>query len=489
MSELSLPLLLLLVVLPALGAVVPRSFLTGRGARRVLLLVTGVELALAIAVAAVFHFGGEGGILVDPFDPGRSFFGRPFLFVDELSSLLLPFGALVFGMVALVLPRTERHRASTRRILAMEACTLSVFLTAEPVLLAGVWVLSTLPGYRELSVGPRARRAEGLYMLGTIILFTAGVALEYFSEVTSPAGRLADVLILGAVLTRKGIVPFHSWMLGFFEHAALPTAILFTAPQVGAYAAARLIVPHAPDAVLTVIGVASLATAVYGAGLALVQSNPRRAFGAFFMSQSALVMAGLDSRTTLGLAGGLALWISSGVALAGFGMTLAALEARRGSLSLRTYSGGYQRTPFLATSFLFFGLAAVGFPGTLGFAGEEALVDGVVGDFPQMAIAVMMTSALNGLLVLRAYFRLFGGARVHIHAFQRTRPRERAGFLLLVGVLLALGLAPGSFLMSRHRAAEAILRARYGDSTSSAPRVELDEQPLTATLRDRELLP
>jgi hypothetical protein len=56
-------------------------------------------------------------------------------------------------------------------------------------------------------------------------------------------------------------------------------------------------------------------------------------------------------------------------------------------------------------------------------------------------------------------------------------------------VLLALGLAPGSFLMSRHRAAEAILRARYGDSTSSAPRVELDEQPLTATLRDRELLP
>ena len=51
-------------------------------------------------------------------------------------------------------------------------------------------------------------------------------------------------------------------------------------------------------------------------------------------------------------------------------MTIAALEARLGSLSIRTYSGGYQRTPLLATSFLFLGLAAVGFPGTLDFVGE-----------------------------------------------------------------------------------------------------------------------
>jgi NADH-quinone oxidoreductase subunit M len=104
-----------------------------------------------------------------------------------------------------------------------------------------------------------------------------------------------------------------------------------------------------------------------------------------------------------------------------------------------------------------------------------------------MAIAVMMTSALNGLLVLRAYFRLFGGARVHVHAFQQTRPQERAGFLLLVAVLLVLGLAPRTFLMSRYRAAEAIFRGRHRDVTSSAPGVESNERALAieGPLHDR----
>jgi NADH-quinone oxidoreductase subunit M len=359
-------------------------------------------------------------------------------------------------------------------MLAAEAAVLGTFSTAEPALLAAFWLLfaAMVPPQRRVgAVAHGSQRAVAAYMALSVVLFVGGVTLGYVANASPALERTGTVLMVAAVVTRKGIMPLHSWMIGFFERAALPEAILFSAPQIGAYAAARLIVPHAPEAVLTFISIASLVTAVYGAGLALVQTDAHRAFGAFFMSQSALVMTGLHSQTSIGVAGGLSLWISSGLALAGFGMTLAALEARRGALSLDRYSGGYDRTPFLATSFLLLGLAAVGFPGTLGFVGEEALVEGVVEEHPLVGIAVLITSALNGLLVLRTFFLLFGGIRVGPRAHQETRLRERAGFLTLVGFLVLVGLGPQFFLASRHRAAEAIIHERLEsereDSTGS----------------------
>jgi NADH-quinone oxidoreductase subunit M len=122
------------------------------------------------------------------------------------------------------------------------------------------------------------------------------------------------------------------------------------------------------------------------------------------MSQSALVMAGLDCTSVSALAGGLIVWLSAGLGFAGLARSVLVLEARRGRLDLTTYHGGYERMPLLATSFLCMGLACTGFPGTLGFVGQELLVDGAVDAFPVMGFAVVVASALTGLAVLRMYF-------------------------------------------------------------------------------------
>jgi NADH-quinone oxidoreductase subunit M len=119
------------------------------------------------------------------------------------------------------------------------------------------------------------------------------------------------------------------------------------------------------------------------------------------MSQSALVMAGLDCTSGTALAGGLLVWLSAGLAFAGLARCVLVLEARRGRLDLTTYHGGYERMPVLAISFLAMGLACTGFPGTLGFIGQELLVDGAGDVFPVMGFAVVIASALTGLAVLR----------------------------------------------------------------------------------------
>jgi NADH-quinone oxidoreductase subunit M len=223
-----------------------------------------------------------------------------------------------------------------------------------------------------------------------------------------------------------------------------------------------LIVPRATPDMLRVIALLALATAVYGAALALVQTSARRACGYLFMSQSALVMAGLDCSSVSALAGGLLVWLSAGLAFAGLARCVLVLEARRGRLDLTTYHGGYERMPVLAIAFLAMGLACTGFPGTLGFVGQELLVGGAVDVFPVMGFAVVLTSAFTGLAILRMYFSLFCGRPHAAHSGVRLglTPREAWTFVALVLTLVGFGIVPRPLADSRFRASDQILRMR-----------------------------
>jgi NADH-quinone oxidoreductase subunit M len=303
-----------------------------------------------------------------------------------------------------------------------------------------------------------------VYLGASTLLFGAGVALLVSPLVNDTRIETAALwLIVVAALVRKGIVPFHAWVPDVFDHGRLGPAILFNAPQVGAYMTVVLIVPRASPAMLRTIALLALLTAVYGAALALVQSSARRACGYLFMSQSALVMAGLDCTSVTALAGGLVVWLSAGLGFAGLARCVLVLEARRGRLDLTGYHGGYDRMPGLAISFLAVGLACTGFPGTLGFIGQELLLDGAVDVFPVMGFAIVIASALTGLAVLRMYFSLFCGRSdplAHPSLRLGPRPREAWTFVALVIALLGLGLAPRPLVDSRFDASNEILRLR-----------------------------
>ena len=119
--------------------------------------------------------------------------------------------------------------------------------------------------------------------------------------------------------------------------------------------------------------------------------------------------------------------------------------------------------PLLAISFLAMGLACTGFPGTLGFVGQELLVDGAVDAFPVIGFAVVIASALTGLAVLRMYFSLFCGRPDPLaHSGLRfgLTPREAWTFVALVIALVGFGVAPRPLVDSRFAASNEILRLR-----------------------------
>jgi NADH-quinone oxidoreductase subunit M len=198
--------------------------------------------------------------------------------------------------------------------------------------------------------------------------------------------------------------------------------------------------------------------------MAVVQRDVRRFFAYLFISHAALVLVGLELHSLTSLTGALCLWFSVPISLGGFGLTLRALEARYGRLTLARHCGLYEHSPALAACFLLTGLASVGFPGTLGFVSTDLLVDGAISANVSVGLAVVAAAALNGIAIVRAYFLLFTGARHPATVSLRIGPRERLAVLTLSVLILGGGLFPQPGVASRQLAAEEILDNRARSS-------------------------
>jgi NADH-quinone oxidoreductase subunit M len=300
-----------------------------------------------------------------------------------------------------------------------------------------------------------------LHMTLFVSMLVAGQAMVGRAGVGGFSATLGASLLTVALLLRVGIVPVHCWMTDLFEHATFGTALLFVSPMVGAYGMARLVLPVAPLGILQAISIASMVTAVYAAGMALVQREARRFFCFLFLSHSSLVLVGLETATPIGLTGALSLWLSVAMALTGFGLVMRCVESRIGRVSLAEFHGLEAHVPMLSALFLLTGLASIGFPGTAGFVGLELLVEAASRTSPILGASVVVVAALNGLAVMQAFFRIFTGRPNPTSIDLRIRPPERIAVLALTALILGGGLFPQPGVSSRYRAALELVEARH----------------------------
>ncbi len=453
MSDLlSLPWLEAAVVVPFVGALVVARLRAPDRAAAEGLAFAALTLACATLAAVALAAGVP---TAEKWDVQRRLLGTRHWNLDELNASLLPTVALLYLLTAVATGRTKLKRFSFPWSLASLGLQLAAFACTTPWVLIGLLAAGTVPPVIELLNRSRPVRVYVLHLGLFVTLLATGWAL-----VGRTGGPWAGALLLAAVLVRCGVFPAHVWLTDWFEHASFGRALLFVAPLTGVYAAVRLVLPVAPDWVLRSIGLVSLGTAVYAAGMATVQQEARRFFAFLFLSHASLVLVGLELHTSLTLTGSLRLWTSVILSLGGLGLTLRALEARVGRLSLTGFHGLYDQSPGLAVCFLITGLASVGFPGTAGFVAADLLVDGAVEASPWVGVAVVVAAALNGIAIVRAYFLLFTGTRHGATLTLAITWRERVAVLTLAVLLVGGGLAPQAGVLSGHRAAEQILTER-----------------------------
>lgn len=472
MPELHLPWLEIAIVLPLIGSLVVRFVKDRELARHV-----SVGFAVATLLAAVgewFDFVRLGQFEAhDQWDVVASFMHQNVLVIDELSAPLFPLAALLYLLTIYSTLKTKVTRFSMSGTLISEAILLATFSCRSGWLLIALLALGVVPVYYELAVRRKeSARVFLIHMAAFIGCMTIGYAIIPADAMLHPDSPRLTTLIAGGLLTfgaliRSGIAPVHCWMTDLFDRATFGTAMLTVAPMPGAYAVMRLVLPVAPTWAMQTIAVLSLVTAVYAAAMAVVETDSRRLYCYLFLSHSSLVLAGLELVTTIGLTGALCLWISIGLSLGGLGLVLRSIESRVGRVDLARYNGLHDHAPTLAGLFLLTGLASIGFPGTVGFVGIELMVEGAAAVSPIVGGAVVIATALCGIAIIRAYFRIFTGTHVTSPISLAAKPSERLAVIVLTLLILGGGLFPQPGVSSRHHAAEQLLLRRQGTETAS----------------------
>lgn len=457
--ELHLPWMELSILITLLGALWIRTIHDRDKAYRSCLLICGLVFVTSVCEWIDFEslhaFEAR-----DHFHLFELFFNHDIFIVDELSAPLLPLAALLYLLTVLSTLKTKGHRFSFSSTLLSESILLATLSSRESWVIISLLSVATILPYLEIKASKRSTRVYVLHMGLFVALLVIGGVLSGFGETGDTISLIAGAFLTTAALLRSGVIPLHCWMTDLFEKATFGTALLFVTPMTGAYAVVRLVFPIAPDWALQGIALVSLTTAVYAACMALVQREARRFFCYLFLSHSSLVLVGLEMATPLGLTGGLCVWISVGISLAGFALTFRSIEARIGRISLVEYHGLYEHTPTLAALFLVTGLASIGFPGTVGFIGTELLIEGAIEVYPLVGTAVVIAAALNSIAILQAYFRVFTGARHTSSISLRARTSEHVAILILVALILGGGLYPQPGVTSRHHAATELIRMR-----------------------------
>jgi NADH-quinone oxidoreductase subunit M len=465
MTALYLPWLEIAILLAVLGAMGVSRVRDPQRAARLGTAFTGTTFLCTVLAWAAFALDVP-PVAEEAWSAQTYLWGRQLFDLDDLSAPLVVVVALLHFLTALATPRTKMRRFSFSWSLFSEAIRLATFSCRDPWVLIGLLAINTVPPLVELLNRGESPRLYALHMAVFLGLLVLGWAFLDPGGNHPRQSSWATACLLAAILIRCGTVPAHCWLTDWFEHASFGNALLFATPLTGVYVAVRLVLPVAPDGALQGIGVVSLATALYAAGMAIVQQEVRRFFSYLFVNNVSLVLVGLELHTSVSLAGALCLWFAVTLSLAGFGLTLRALEARYGRLSLVDFHGLYEHSPMLAVCFLVTGLASVGFPGTLGFVASELLVVGALEASLLTGIAVVAAAALTGIAVVRAYFLLFTGARHFSSVSLAITARERFVLLTLTALILGGGLSPQPGIAHLYAVAEQVLQARESAATN-----------------------
>lgn len=470
---------LLAVSLGALGTL--RVDRTAKARRRALLWAT---FAFGFSVAAWVDFarggswaGGEGFRVLARIAPGA-------FAVDRLNVLLLPLVSLLFLVTVLGTSRTKIRRFSFARMSMLEGLLLATLCSRSPWLLIALLGLSALPLAQELRSRERSARVFAVHLGLSMLLITIGWLFVTHEAWGSGPRDIGFAMVAAGIAIRSGLAPAHCWVLDLFDNCSLGTSLVSMLPLVGVYAAIRLLLPDAPGWILTVLTFVALASALYSAAMSVVQTDARRFVCHTFLSLGSLAFAGSALATSLGTTAGLCLWLSAPLSVMGLGLTLRFLEARVGRLSLRKFHGLHSQVPTLGASFLVTGMAAIGFPGTVGFFGTEMLIDAATRADKIAGVLVVASAALSSIAMLRAYGLLFLGAAHRSSVDLRVRPAELAAVLPLVAALVGGSVLPQFGIESRRDAAVAIIEQRVvamraGGFSSGGRRTDPADRPST----------
>jgi NADH-quinone oxidoreductase subunit M len=407
--------------------------------------------------------------------------------VDGISILFLPLTSLLFFGVIVsswtgirTLPRLYYTF-----LLFLLFGILGVFVAIDTILFLLFWELTLAPIYFLISlwgIGPNRRYAAVKYTLfmlvgGVFLLFgfiilamnaadgnvPAQLSFDYITLLHSPKSFEIQTTVFFLLLIGFGakapIFPFHTWLPTIAMEGPVSIAAIMTGLKLGAYGFIRFMVPLAPDAamhyhwLLAGLGVVGI---LYGAIIAMNQSNLRRMLAYSSISHMGLVVLGIASFNIQGIQGSIFQLLNFSIIMGGLFLVTGFLHHRIGSTDTLSLGGVAHSMPLLTSFFLLFGLAGMGVPGTNGFVAEHLILLGALKSHTGAGLAALGCIVLTAAYFVNIYRTAFLGPirREIVSDSLDLLPRELGLVLIMACLILFTGFYPSSIMDITQQATE-----------------------------------
>jgi len=356
-------------------------------------------------------------------------------------------------------------------VLALETAIIFVFATTDVFMFYVFFEVMLIPMFYLIGRygGPQRQYAAmkfliysllgGLFMLASLIglfITSARETGDPSFDILSLAGLNMDdatqrMLFLGfffAFAVKAPMVPFHTWLPDAASEAKPGTSVLMVGlmDKVGTFGMIRLVLPIFPEAssfYAPVIMILAVVSVIYGALLAIGQTDMLRLVAYTSISHFGFIVLGIFAFTSQSMAGATLYMVTHGLTTAALLMLVGYMINRRGSKYLSDYGGVQTVAPVLAGLFLIAGLASVSLPGLGSFVSEFLVLLGTFTRSPWLAVVATFGVVLAAVYILWWYQRsMTGKVNPAIKDWSDLKVRETVGVAPAIVLLVAIGFFP-----------------------------------------------
>jgi NADH-quinone oxidoreductase subunit M len=266
-----------------------------------------------------------------------------------------------------------------------------------------------------------------------------------------------------------GIFPFHNWSPD--GHVAAPTAVsMFHAGvlmKLGAFAALRvgiMLLPEGARFHLPWIIILTLINVVYGAYIAMVQTDFKYVIGFSSVSHMGLVLMGFATLNGDGMLGAGVQMFSHGIMTALFFAVVGVIYDRAHTREIPKLGGFARLMPLVAATFVVGGMVSMGMPGFSGFVAEFPIFMGLWRYQPWIAIVASISIVITASYIIRVIGRVFFGKMPveFVGHIGDATALDKVALVFLSAVLIVIGVYPTIMVTMVESGVENIMRLLGG---------------------------
>ena len=397
--------------------------------------------------------------------------------VDGMSMLLLLLTNILVPLI--ILSSFNENKGYSNNfyalILLMQFGLVGVFTALDGLLFYAFWEITLIPIWFIAGLwGDNEKRIKtttkffvytfvgSLFMfIGLIYVYNNAASFEltdlYNASLNGTQQFFVFWLIFLAFAVKLPIFPLHNWQADTYTYSPTQGTMLLSGImlKMAIYGVLRYLLPIAPEALLgtsgQVVMILSIIGVVYGALIAIVNTDIKRIIAYSSLSHVGLMVAGIFASAIItakggfsieGAQGALVQTFAHGINIVGLFYCADILIKRFKTRDIREMGGYAKVAPKFATLFMIILLGSMAVPLTNGFIGEFILLKSIFDYDKIVAVFAGLTVILCAVYLLRLYGKAMFGAGddkvlatlKDISAVEFTVLATLAVFVIMLGV-------------------------------------------------------